>query len=134
MHANLPTCPFCFHAFNDFPSLRKHYELKHQETGNQKPFKPTDGRKRPCRFFRNGKGLCNPNFSGPCTYDHSLVERELCFHKQNCHYKPNCIFFHPEGQEEEEWRENRRKSKLVSLYSKWRNMFAICLQFYSSNH
>ena len=104
-----PTCPFCFIGCKDFPSLRKHCADYHKEVNSGRKISSVpEGRKRPCRFFRNGLGKCMPR-SGNCMFDHTIIpdhERELCFHKHACTYKPYCIFFHPEGQEEEEWLTN----------------------------
>ena len=30
-HSGQPTCPFCFHGFQDLPSLRKHCDVAHKE-------------------------------------------------------------------------------------------------------
>ena len=53
--------------------------------------------------------------------DHAVVpdnERELCFHKQACTYKPYCIFFHPEGQgEERRWKQNTNKIAKICRYA-----------------
>ena len=114
VHANQPTCPFCFKAMDSYTAVRKHCETNHTEVNNQSKFKKRDGMKKPCRFFRNGTGQCSPP-SGVCDYDHSIIpdsERELCHHKRACSYKPRCIFFHPEGQENEEWKQMRNPSKI----------------------
>ena len=88
--------------------------------------------KRPCRFFRNGTGQCSPP-SGVCEYDHTIIpdsERELCFHKKACSYKPRCIFFHPEGQDTEEWKQMKKPSKICrSTLNGGTCMKSVC-QFY----
>ena len=69
---------------------------------------------RPCRYFQNGEGKCAPK-NGKCDFDHSVIpfnEREVCFHKQKCQYKPFCIFYHPEGQREGDWQTNFKKTKI----------------------
>ena len=74
-HAGQPTCPFCFLGFNDYQSLRKHCQTKHKEVRNQREKEDRnlpEGRKRPCRFFRNGEGQCSQR-SGFCNYDHTVV-------------------------------------------------------------
>ena len=74
---------------------------------------------KPCRYFNNGQGKCSPK-SGACQFDHTIIpfnEREQCFHKQACQYKPNCIFFHPEGQGEEVWELNKRKASQICHYA-----------------
>ena len=51
-----------------------------------------------------------------CNFDHTIIpenERELCFHKNACTYKPHCIFLHPEGQVTEGWQQNDRKVSRV---------------------
>ena len=79
-HVGKPTCPFCYVGFPDFPALRKHCEISHQESGiRRKETSRPEGWKRPCRFFRNGKGKCTPR-SGTCNFDHTIIpekEREL---------------------------------------------------------
>ena len=100
VHAGQPICPFCYISCDDYPSLRKHCESRHKEIRSEKVKNIPEGRKRPCRFFRNGEGWCSPR-TGTCEFDHTIIpdhERELCFHKQACTYKPYCIFNHPEGQ------------------------------------
>ena len=111
-HSGQPNCPFCFVGFKDYLSLRKHCENIHKDV-KKKEVKPVSsaGKKKPCRFFNNGQGVCSPR-SGVCDYDHSVIpfqEREECFHKNTCKYKPFCIFFHPEGQGEGIWEQNRSK-------------------------
>ena len=102
-----PTCPFCYIATSDYPSLRRHCENKHKEDGvggrQDKPKTNQNnlGKPKPCRFFKNGEGRCNPK-SGKCSFDHSFIpfdQRELCRHRNQCIYKPYCIFYHPEDQE-----------------------------------
>ena len=104
-HVGQPTCPFCYIATRDYPSLRRHCENKHKE-GGDKPDNPKTTQNiirkpKPCRFFKNGEGTCNPK-SGKCSFDHSFIpfnQRELCRHKHQCTYKPYCIFYHPEDKE-----------------------------------
>ena len=57
VHAGQPNCHFCFMGFRDYFTLKKDCENAHKEnkSGNQ-PKKLPEGRKRPCRFFKNGKG------------------------------------------------------------------------------
>ena len=77
------------------------------------------GRKKPCRYFNNGNGQCRPRY-GNCSFDHSVIpfsERELCFQKQECRYKPFCIFFHPEGQTEEVWEQNKGKEAKICIFA-----------------
>ena len=118
-HAGQPTCPFCFICFSDYPSIRKHCEIKHREmNNNKKDTKGSEGRKRPCRYFQNGEGQCLPR-SGVCLYDHTVIpnnERVACFHKEACTYKPYCIFVHPEGQGEDAWMFQKRKSAKICRY------------------
>ena len=127
VHSGLPNCPFCFLAFKDYSSLRKHCRTVHAETRNNQTERMEniqtggrardnipEGRKniRPCRYFQNGEGKCAPK-NGKC--DHSIIpfnEREVCFHNQNCQYKPFCIFYHPEGQREGDWQTNFKKTKI----------------------
>ena len=76
------------------------------------------GWEKPCRFFRNGQGVCSPR-SGSCSYDHTVIpdaEREQCYHKNACSYKPYCIFFHPEGQGEDSWQTSQRKVAKICRY------------------
>jgi hypothetical protein len=109
-HVGTPTCPFCFVGFNDYPAVRKHCQNVHKED------KATESKlgvnsKKPCRYFKIGEGKCAPKFRA-CQFDHTIIpfnEREKCFHKQACQYKPNCIFFHPEGQGDEVWEVNKRR-------------------------
>ena len=83
---------------------------------------------KPCRYFQYGSGCCSPR-SGECRYDHTVVpdnERELCFHKEACKFKPHCIYFHLEGQENSSWEEVRRSSKIcrytVNGQTFWRSV------------
>ena len=107
-------------GFADYLSLRKHCEQLHREKKSDTRTPVKHGlKKRPCRFFKNGDGQCSPP-SGHCEYDHTVVpegEREHCFHKQACVYKPNCIFYHPEGQGEEVWQQNKNKSAKICKYA-----------------
>ena len=67
--------------------------------------------KKPCRYFKNGEGNCSPK-NGRCDFDHTIIpfsERQQCFNKQSCRYKPFCIFYHPEGQDEDGFQANVRK-------------------------
>ena len=117
-HANQPTCPFCFKAFKSYTEVRKHCEQNHVETSNTVESKVTKSRTKPCRYFRNGSGTCSPP-SGVCNFDHSIIpdhERELCFHKQACKYKPYCIFLHPEGQAEQ-WQPVRKHQARICIFS-----------------
>ena len=116
VHSGQPNCPFCFSAFEDYSALRKHCEAAHKEINchNVKSDK-----RRPCRYFKNGTGHCKPR-SGTCQYDHTIIpenERELCFHKEACSYKPNCIFFHPEGQDDDLWEQNKRKTARICRFA-----------------
>ena len=79
----------------------------------------TERKKMPCRFFNNGNGRCTPR-TGTCNYDHRIIpneECELCFHKETCTYKPYCIFFHPEGQDKENWEQSKRKIARVCRFA-----------------
>ena len=117
VHANLPTCPFCLKVFNSYSEVRKHCETKHSE-GN-KIEQPKNIKKKPCRYFRNGTGRCQPP-SGMCSFDHSIIpdnERELCHHKQDCRYKPYCIFLHPEGQLEQKWQPVRKNAARICVFT-----------------
>ena len=120
VHANQPTCQFCFKAFDSYPAVRKHCESYHNEVENNvKSKQQKEGSKKPCRFFRNGTGQCSPP-SGVCNYDHSIIpdsERELCYHKNACTYKPRCIFFHPEGQGKDEWEQIKRNPSKICHFS-----------------
>ena len=52
--------------------------------------------------------------------DHSVIpfsEKELCRHTERCPYKPNCIFFHPEDEKEEQWKTSRTKVAKICRYS-----------------
>ena len=121
-HAGQPTCPFCFVGFRDYPSIRKHCETSHIELRVQEDKKRRnvpEGRKRPCRYFRNGRGHCQPR-SGTCEFDHTIIsdgEREICFHKEACRYKPYCIFLHPEGQGDNGWQINRSKVSKICRFA-----------------
>ena len=117
-HANQPTCPFCFLAFESYSEVRKHCEYKHIEKSQTEEPMRKKSRTKPCRFFRNGSGTCSPP-SGVCNFDHSIIpdhERELCFHKQACKYKPYCIFLHPEGQDEQ-WQPVRKHQARICIFS-----------------
>ena len=76
----------------------KHCAIEHREefSNEKESEKISTIRKRPCRYFRNG---------------------ELCFHKQACKFKPNCIFLHPEGQQKGEWQINKNKVAKMCHYS-----------------
>ena len=120
-HVDKPRCPFCYEIFDDIPSIMKHCAIQHRENfANEKESeKISTIRKRPCRYFRNGEGKCLPP-PGSCEYNHIIVpesERELCFHKQACKFKPNCIFLHPEGQQKGEWQINTNKVAKMCHYS-----------------
>ena len=137
-HVGQPTCPFCFNGFKDYMTLRKHCETSHYEkkAGKSQTIIP-EGRKRPCRYFRNGEGNCSPP-SGSCDFDHSVVpnsERQLCFHKQACRYKPNCIFYHPEGQGEDAWQQYRSKVAKICRFAEQgvACMRSVCNFFHPSN-
>ena len=76
-------------------------------------------RRKPCRYFRNGSGTCSPP-SGVCDFDHSIIpdnERELCYHKEACKYKPYCIFLHPEGQAEQKWQPVRQHPNRICIFT-----------------
>ena len=97
VHGNQIICPYCFHPYKEYVDLRSHIQNTHKEVDNVKSDRK---KKQPCRYFRNGEGSCNPK-NGHCNYDHNIipfVERAECLHKQNCQFKPYCIFYHPEGQ------------------------------------
>ena len=67
-HAGQPTCPFCFFGAVDYPSLRKHIEMKHKELRNteQAGAEPRiEVNRKPCRYFKNGEGQCTPRY-GKC--------------------------------------------------------------------
>ena len=119
VHANHPTCPFCFNAFNSYAEVRKHCEQKHAEIRNTEVSKVNKSRIKPCRFFRNGTGICSPP-SGVCNFDHSIIpdnERQLCHHKEACKYKPYCIFLHPEGQPEQKWQPVRKHPARICVFT-----------------
>ena len=81
VHSGQLLCPFCFICCDDYPSLRKHCETRHKEMKKEKEKNVSDGKKKPCRYFRNGEGVCSPR-SGKCDYNHAIIpdeERELCF-------------------------------------------------------
>ena len=104
-----PNCPFCFLPFDDYASLRKHCTQAHEEPKNKLE---NSKFKKPCRFFRNGEGNCSPRNGEECLFSHSIIpfsERQECFHKQSCKFKPFCIFYHPEGQNEENWQKSTHK-------------------------
>ena len=119
-HAGQPICPFCFIGFQSFALLRKHCESSHKELRNDNnQQRHPEPRKRPCRFFKNGQGDCRPR-SGVCLFDHSVIpdnEREGCFHKESCTFEPHCIFFHPEGQVDDGWKQDRRNPAKLCHYT-----------------
>ena len=118
VHANQPTCPFCFMAFKGYAEVRKHCETNHSERNNLVT-KTKNIKTKPCRYFRNGEGRCIPP-SGVCKFDHSVIpdsERELCLHKQACKYKPYCIFLHPEGQVVDEWQPVRKNPARICIFT-----------------
>ena len=131
-HAGQPNCPFCFVPFVNYPTLRKHCENINGEMKQRKQKeKLPEGRKGPCRNFNNGQGHCSPRF-GKCLYDHSIIpdnKREVCFHKEACSYKPHCIFLHPEGQGEDIWLQNKRKTSKVCRFTENGNT---CMRSYCS--
>ena len=102
-------------GFIDYPALRQHCSVAHKEEISRRDERDLPkGWMKPCRFFRNGEGFCNPR-SGSCQYDHTIIpdnEREPCFHKQKCSYKPYCIFYHPEGQDADVWQSSRKVAKV----------------------
>ena len=113
LHSGLPKCPFCFLAFQDYSSLRKHCRTVHAETRNNQTERMDniqtggrardnipEGRKniRPCRYFQNGEGKCAPK-NGKC--DHSIIpfnEREVCFHNQNVSISHSAFFITLRGR------------------------------------
>ena len=112
-----PNCPFCFLPFNGYADLRKHCNEVHTESRHNSR---NSKYKKPCRYFRNGEGNCSPRNGEECEFDHSIIpfsERQECFHKQSCKYKPYCIFYHPEGQNIENWQMNTRKVSKICHYS-----------------
>ena len=133
---NQPTCPFCFKAMDSYAAVRKHFEAYHTEVKYDSKLKKKDGIKRPCRFFRNGTGQCSPP-SGVCDYDHTIIpdsERELCHHKRACSYKPRCIFFHPEGQDNEESKQMKNPLKICrSTLNGGTCMRYVCQFFHPAN-
>ena len=115
-----PNCPFCFIPFKSYSELRKHCVEAHDETNKNNEVSDNNRRneprnwksKKPCRYFRNGEGNCSPRNGGECQFNHEIIpftERQECFHKQSCKYKPYCIFYHPEGQKIENWQKSTRK-------------------------
>ena len=139
-HSGQPTCPFCFVAFKDYTSVRKHCEGNHKELRNdvQRSRNIPGGWKKPCRFFNNGEGQCTPR-SGSCNYDHTVIpdnEREICFHKEKCSYKPYCIFFHPEGQGRVDFMFQKRGSSKICRFeeSGIRCPRSVCSFFHPSSH
>ena len=137
-HSGQPNCPFCFLPFNGYTELRKHCISQHNENKNELPSAVSNsannipqGRlpkvnlteggkpKRPCRYFKNGQGRCIQRFGKVCEFDHSIIpfdQREVCFHKQACSFKPNCIFYHPEGQNEV-WQTNVKNAVKICRYA-----------------
>ena len=122
-----PNCPFCFLPFSNYSELRKHCLEAHDENkqGNTRIYNNVNmsgnwKAKKPCRYFKNGEGNCSPRNGTVCEFDHSIIpfsERQECFHKQACRYKPYCIFYHPEGQKTENWQTNKKKvSKVCHNY------------------
>ena len=112
-----PNCPFCFLAFDGYPALRKHCTENHEESSNKSGNMKS---KKPCRFFRNGEGKCSPRNGEECQFDHSIIpfsQRQECFHKQSCKFKPYCIFFHPEGQNVESWQKSTNRVSKICHYS-----------------
>ena len=124
-----PNCPFCFLPFNTYTELRKHCTDKHDELKkeNMKSDQETSKNKnmnnwrskKPCRFFRNGEGVCSPRNGRECEFDHDIIpfsDRQECYNKHLCHYKPYCIYYHPEGQNVENWQKNKKKVSKVCYY------------------
>ena len=136
VHSNQQTCPFCFMAFDSYADVRKHCESNHSERKSEVKSKQKEGIKKPCRFFRNGTGRCSPP-SGVCNYDHTITpdsERELCYHKTACWYKPRCIFFHPEGQGTDEWKQLKNPSQVCHFSLNGGTcMRSVCNFFHPSN-
>ena len=79
VHSGQPNCPFCFLPFEEYSELRKHCRAMHEESSTSSKFNerklkqggkpgrinkenlPEGGMKRrPCRYFSNGEGRCNP--------------------------------------------------------------------------
>ena len=130
-----PNCPFCFLPFDGYAALRKHCTQIHSEVKDDKPNKNRETlhlmqnksnklenwkSKKPCRFYRNGEGNCIPRNGKECEFSHSVIpfsERQECYHKQACKYKPYCIFFHPEGQKVENWQKNTRNVLKICHYN-----------------
>ena len=112
-----PNCPFCFLPFDGYADLKKHCTENHDESRNR--FGKSKS-KKPCRYFRNGEGKCHPRNGEECQFDHTIIpfeQRQECFHKQACRYKPYCIFYHPEGQRVEKWENNPSKLAKICHYS-----------------
>ena len=119
-----PNCPFCFLPFNGYGELRKHCTDVHDETKTRiNKVKETSENwksKKPCRYFKNGEGNCVPRNGKECGFNHNIIpfaERQECFHRQSCKYKPYCIFYHPEGQNVDIRQRNTQKISKVCLFS-----------------
>ena len=122
-----PNCPFCFLPFKEYSELRRHCTEKHDETKNVKitteavsNIKSSWKSKKPCRYFKNGEGNCTPRNGKECEFDHNIIpfsERQECYHKQACQYKPYCIFYHPEGQNVEKWQKNSKQVSKICHFS-----------------
>ena len=135
VHANQPTCPFCFIAFDNFPSVRKHCELQHKEMKGEKQPMQKEVIQKPCRFFRNGSGQCSPP-SGICDYDHSIIpdnERAICFNKQACTFKPFCIFSIRKDRTMKSGNKQKKNFQNLSQFIERRNLYVFCVQLLSSN-
>ena len=94
--------------------MRNHCNETHKTVSPKSERNGESRIKRPCRFFQYGNGKCNPP-SGVCHYSHDIVpenERQLCRHREACVFKPHCVFFHPEGQRNEEWSQRRKSIKI----------------------
>ena len=116
-HVKQQICQKCGLALDDFSSLRKHLHISHKINGSEVQTKT--GRIKPCRYFKNGQGNCQPRAGLWCQFDHTIIpfnEREPCFHKELCTYKPNCIFYHPEGQDKNNSEQMTRKSARICHY------------------
>ena len=112
-----PNCPFCFLPFRGYEDLRKHCNNFHQESKNKLG---SSKYKKPCRYFKNGEGICSPRNGEECPFDHNIIpfsQRQECYHKQSCKFKPYCIFYHPEGQSVENWQINSNKVSKICYYS-----------------
>ena len=75
--------------------------------------------------------------SGSCAFDHDVIpfsERDHCFHEQEYKYKPYCIFFHPKGQGEEVWQENKTRVAKICYFAERGEIFSrsVC-KFYHPN-